>query len=1300
MRTAVFRLDDETLGLSSAPAPAEASATAPTGEVAPAGTQAPKKKKKKGSSLRPILVEFQRLFGELALSNKRAASTEQLTRSFGWDSSITSQQHDVQELNRVLFDVLKQSLQGTSSETLIDDMYKGTITNYILCKSCGYRRDIREDFFDVSLIVKDFEKEYSSVEAALAAFVAPTFLDGNNQWECGGCMKKVDAAKGTLFETLPDILTLSLNRFVYDWQEDKRVKLNHAIAFPVLLDMSPFVSASTAAGVPNIFELFSVVIHQGGAYGGHYHAYICDLSPEGAAAALLADPPQQARGQWYDFDDSRVSPISEATLATQVGGRGECAYMLFYRRRHDSAPETVHPPPRIVAEMAEANKVLENERTDYETLLHKVEVTVYHPSAVMVVDGTVHLVDRLLSGAPGLSASTAASAAKAAAAAGTVDRLPELQHFQPLASEPEGDPIDAFDEASRAMAAALEEHIDEPEEREPLIPVAPSSSPTTQTKSASAKPAVPTAKGKPATLPPGVSVVVFDDRDPLSVFPEKILGAVDAASIEGAERELLLLTEMTLRGSSAVFNRSFTLQDIMQREPMTIADAAIIDGAKVLVWNGKDLNGVRMSSDGEMLCLTIRQFVDSETVISHPLSLAASSTVAELRFKIQEITQIPVEDMQLSLMSKYQLEPLLQNSTTLEHAGVVDRAIIAVECLGREGLAMSVWMEEKDLLSLFIYLRLPDSSPSDPPLHLQVDKANTLSMLKSEILRNLRDPAAKAHNMGNTRLRQYLPGGGEGGLYGDESRSLHSIGATTGSAFVFESGEAPSVSSMSVKFHYAPLRISDASAPPVDVIVDRTWTLQRCKEAMANQLHLDAANLRLRETDFWEQPGRLLSDETVTLDRHGVRDGDLFWLEDGSAPVKGQISLIFQLLHDPAALPAPQPAPAPAPAPAPSPSPASPVKPAAATPKRLGGSASDSALSSRDMRRFLWGSSVRGQASAPAPAPAPAPAQTETVPILVEQPFSLLSKVQAASQILGQLDVSGSLTVNELKAMLIATWPVFQGVPGPEYLRLWDSGRILRQGEQSLKKQHVADNRTLGVQILGHPEHATLRSTHALLLHSHRRDPIAALWSPMREVVFDDGAMPSFANLKKRLSEMYQIPLDTLIVAKLLSTNGRWTILEAQPDTKKGKTEGDDKLTNEAGEPIGAVVLEKNAPPTTEEAEVSSKAKSGASSTKGGPKVADNVRGHPFYLRDGDTIAVKDLRDDTEGHDDFGGLHHMSNYYWSNGVSSGSKNGSSGEPGGKKKRYRSAEVGIRILGKQEEEEEEEEPVAAAAASEA
>jgi ubiquitin carboxyl-terminal hydrolase 47 len=60
-------------------------------------------------------------------SSKTAVETTELTRSFGWDSSEAWQQHDIQELCRVMFDALEQKFKDTDQADLIQRLYEGKI---------------------------------------------------------------------------------------------------------------------------------------------------------------------------------------------------------------------------------------------------------------------------------------------------------------------------------------------------------------------------------------------------------------------------------------------------------------------------------------------------------------------------------------------------------------------------------------------------------------------------------------------------------------------------------------------------------------------------------------------------------------------------------------------------------------------------------------------------------------------------------------------------------------------------------------------------------------------------------------------------------------------------------------------------------------------------------------------------------------------------------------------------------------------------------------------------------------------
>uniref|UniRef100_UPI00358FDFB7 ubiquitin carboxyl-terminal hydrolase 47 isoform X2 n=1 Tax=Myxine glutinosa TaxID=7769 RepID=UPI00358FDFB7 len=334
-----------------------------------------------------IPYQLQRLFVQLQTSWKRAVETTDLTRSFGWDSSEAWQQHDVQELCRVMFDALEQKWKNTEQADLINQLYQGKLKDYVRCLDCGYESSRLDTYLDIPLAIRPFgsNQAYCSVEEALQAFVQPETLDGINQYYCEHCGKKCDAHKGLEFLHFPYMLSLQLKRFDFDYSTMHRIKLNDRMTFPEMLDLNSFIDApeeekccqadscadsgaenegschsdqmntdfsgydvvdegidlENATLVPAertcklsnkgpwVYELFSIMVHSGSAAGGHYYAFIKSFSD----------------GQWYSFNDQHVTKVTQddirKTYGGNLGSRGYYsstfssstnAYMLIYRQ--------------------------------------------------------------------------------------------------------------------------------------------------------------------------------------------------------------------------------------------------------------------------------------------------------------------------------------------------------------------------------------------------------------------------------------------------------------------------------------------------------------------------------------------------------------------------------------------------------------------------------------------------------------------------------------------------------------------------------------------------------------------------------------------------------------------------------------------------------------------------------------------------------------------------------------------------------------------------------------------------------
>ena len=345
--------------------------------------------------VRRIPLEVQRLFAEMTGLDKASVSTSRLTASFGWTGSQERHQHDAQELNRELFKAIEISLAGTTGADIIPTLYQGVEATTTVCSQCAYTSTRSEDFHDLLLNVTDV----CDLASSLQDYTKDELLAGGDQYFCEACDKKVDATRSTKFRQLPPILSLGLNRFTYDMKRFARVKVTTEFAFPTSLDMAayreaPAATAATATtptiprgadqdlgggsgeGTSSMYHLYSVIIHQGGAGGGHYTALVRDFaalgkwvrpqarggkSGKGAQQKDDGDTGLEGRsrggggvrgtdetascnmgegegegegedkgeGNWFRANDSYINCASPADLEQTFQGSG-CAYMLFF----------------------------------------------------------------------------------------------------------------------------------------------------------------------------------------------------------------------------------------------------------------------------------------------------------------------------------------------------------------------------------------------------------------------------------------------------------------------------------------------------------------------------------------------------------------------------------------------------------------------------------------------------------------------------------------------------------------------------------------------------------------------------------------------------------------------------------------------------------------------------------------------------------------------------------------------------------------------------------------------------------
>jgi len=341
-----------------------------------------------GDPARCIPLQLQHLFAQLQLTRASAVSTRPLTAAFGFSDMESREQHDVQELCRVLFDALGRSSPALAEE--IDRLYSGKAIRYVRSREAaddGAMPESHQDekFLDLQVPIQGCR----TLEEALQSLTEAEILDGGNQWFCEKLGRKVDALKGVDFGSLPRILCLQLLRFVFDVATMRRRKLTEEISIPLEADFG-FMLGQDSGLV--MYELTAVCCHSGTAHGGHYHALIRDVSgcrswrDANDAVVRTIGPDQEAtlfpRRRAQPAGGADGGPQAEAAQGPQALSSSD-AYFLVYRRADQMAPEvtTESVPEATRCKLLEENSRLEALQRAYEVHRKLLDIRVFAPTA-------------------------------------------------------------------------------------------------------------------------------------------------------------------------------------------------------------------------------------------------------------------------------------------------------------------------------------------------------------------------------------------------------------------------------------------------------------------------------------------------------------------------------------------------------------------------------------------------------------------------------------------------------------------------------------------------------------------------------------------------------------------------------------------------------------------------------------------------------------------------------------------------------------------------------------------------------
>jgi hypothetical protein len=279
-----------------------------------------------GGSAPSLIQSLQNVFYKLQTADQ-AVTCRDLMKSFGWDTMDAFQQHDAQELNRILCDRLEEQMKGTPMDGSIKKLFEGEMENYIECIDVDYKSKRNETFYDIQLNIKsESGRELVNIQESLRDFTAEETLEGDNAYEAEGHGKQ-RAKKGIRFLQFPPVLNLQLKRFHFDLEKMDMVKLNTRFDIPRTLDLSSFAPGAGR------YILHAVVVHSGDVNSGHYYVHI---------------RPQMDSG-WFKFDDDTVTPCSEfAAVEDNFGGSDLMVWNYFDRTPRELAMGAAPPlRPRI-----------------------------------------------------------------------------------------------------------------------------------------------------------------------------------------------------------------------------------------------------------------------------------------------------------------------------------------------------------------------------------------------------------------------------------------------------------------------------------------------------------------------------------------------------------------------------------------------------------------------------------------------------------------------------------------------------------------------------------------------------------------------------------------------------------------------------------------------------------------------------------------------------------------------------------------------------------------------------------------
>ncbi|XP_071758299.2 ubiquitin carboxyl-terminal hydrolase 40 [Centroberyx gerrardi] len=1143
-------------------------------------------KDKPEAKVRVIPLELQRLFASLLLVDQQSASTADLTDSFGWNSSEGTNQHDVQELNRILFSALEHSLVGTSGSSFIHRLYHGTTVNSIVCKECGNVSQRQEDFLDLTVCVCGV---CSLEEALWDMFVEEELFEGNNLYRCAQCDRLVTAAKSAKLRKLPPFMTMSLLRFSFDYAKCERYKETGRYTFPLTINLRPFCEQTDGEDSDYSYELFSVIIHKGGCYGGHYHVYIRDIDQLGQWEPVEEDskPKTQKKVQQVKVCEPKLEqddPLSVlTTIIAQEPSKSVLLDQLGQKLMHKIGSSW---SKKFRKHYGPIGKFLQSHNDVFILVSNgtRVGLKANPPSPVTE---------------PPSPAERPANPEPAPAQdPGPAEAQPELNQ-EP---KPELEGSHWFDLNDSTVTSIRESEIEKqfqgkesaymlfyrktqlhrPSEalKNPLYKVPSYLAQMTQEENSKLQQRreqfeasnntvelrlhlAPSYRLGNGALQPigkeqdGIATLSFDRR--------KTVGDLRLAIYQMQELwegDMALTVAKCLPAGLHLYN---TLID----DNISLYSAGIYTNSDLFVWNGREVCGATVPTGAEyepVLLTVVRPFLEEdgeeevENGVEHEegtgevenggpglkreaRGFAGGATLGEVRQALGE----PQESLLCQEhggakrggqgggegggASGWRVFPPEDMQRTLKELSLKDGDALLV--LEPQSFDSSVFSLSGDVVTV--------TTPSDCRwLQVEFRPHGGGEGEKEEERKKARVPASgnmllcevKQRAIEELQLQEQLLGkeyclrqvDRTGKLLPPvcEELSVRDAGVRLMTTLTLCPGNSPKASQLFLHFSVG---AAPSAGMEMDIIVEQTCTVKECLKAMLDAVGLEGNSWHLRRLDWCEEVGEPLMDEDASLSQLKISHGETLVVTEGQLPPKGFLKLSVWLYLD-------------------------------RNSSETDFNHTDNGCSEG---RMLEASEMHIQ--------------------LLPLSGGNMAELRTA----GQVEITDEATLEDLKSQVL-TLPALQSVcaPTPAFLRVWQLegqrlARILRGQQLTLRKLKLTSGADLCVQQLLKEEDL---SSKEVLLHVRMGVPGERCYYPPEELVWDSSRDSSPRSLRTALAAQYGLSPDSLLLAKHQPDKHTWdTISNWSQQVSKRKKK----------------------------------------------KKAESLLGVPFHLKDGDTIGIKNL---------------------------------------------------------------------------